>query len=82
VVREFVAQFTTFIDANPNRIAEIGIPPTELTARATRVLGVWQQGSRLDLPGLDEQSILRPENLPALPHGTPSGVMPRRLRQR
>jgi hypothetical protein len=82
VVREFVAQFTAFIDANADRIAEIGISPTELTARATRVLGEWQHSSRLDLPGLDEQSILRPENLPASGHGTPSGVMPRMVRQR
>jgi hypothetical protein len=51
--------------ANASRIAKIGISPTELTARATRVVGKWQRSSRLDLLGLDERSILRPENLPA-----------------
>ena len=51
--------------ANASRIAKIGISPTELTARATRVVGEWQRSSRIDLLGLDERSILRPENLPA-----------------
>jgi hypothetical protein len=69
VVREFVAQFTVFIEANASRIAEIGISPTELTAQATRIVGEWQHSSRFDLPGLDERSILRPENLAAT-HGT------------
>lgn len=68
VVREFVNGFTAFVNANADRIAEIGISPSDLTTRATRVLGEWQHSSRLDLPGLDEQSVLRPETLPALPH--------------
>jgi hypothetical protein len=66
VLREFLAEFTAFVNANADRIAEIGISPTDLTVRASRVLGEWQHSSRLDLPGLDEQSILRPENLRAL----------------
>jgi hypothetical protein len=63
VLREFLAEFTAFVNANADRIAEIGVSPADLTVRASRVLGEWQHSSRLGLPGLDEQSILRPENL-------------------
>ena len=66
VLREFLAEFSAFVNANADRIAEIGVSPHDLTVRAARVLGEWQHSSRLDLPGLDEQSILRPENLRAL----------------
>lgn len=61
VVRGFVSDLTAFVNANADRIAEIGISPTDLTARAAWVLGDWQHSPRLDLPGLDEETILRPE---------------------
>jgi anti-anti-sigma regulatory factor len=60
VVRDFVSQFTTFITTHADRIAEIGYAPIDLTARAAHVLAEWQHSARLDLPGVDEQSILRP----------------------
>lgn len=63
VLREFLAEFSAFVNANADRIAEIGVSPDDLAVRASRVLGEWQHSSRLGLPGLDEQSILRPENL-------------------
>jgi hypothetical protein len=66
VLREFLTEFAAFVNANADRIAEIGISPADLTVRASRVLGEWQHSSRLGLPGLDEPSILRPENLRAL----------------
>jgi anti-anti-sigma factor len=61
VVREFVAELSAFVNAHAGRIAEIGISPSELNARAARVLAEWQHSARLDLPGNDEQSNLRPE---------------------
>ena len=60
VVREFVVEFTAFITEHSERIAEIGYSPIDLAARATHVLGEWQRSARLDLPGVDEQSVLRP----------------------
>jgi anti-anti-sigma regulatory factor len=61
VVREFVAEFSAFITKYADRIADIGYSPIDLTARVTHVLGEWQHSARLDLPGADEDSILRPE---------------------
>jgi hypothetical protein len=63
VVRDFVSEFAAFTDTHAGRIADIGVSPTDLVARATRVLGEWQQSSRLDLPAPDEESMLRPERL-------------------
>lgn len=63
VVRDFVSEFGAFVDTHAGRIAEIGVSPADLVARATRVLGEWQQSSRLDLPAPDEESMLRPERL-------------------
>jgi hypothetical protein len=54
-------EFTAFITEHAERIAEIGYSPIDLAARATHVLGEWQRSARLDLPGVDEQSVLRPE---------------------
>ncbi len=81
VVREFVEEFSAFINAHADRIAEIGASPTELSARATRVLGEWQHSSRLDLPGTDEQPILRPEGMGGA-RGTSHSVMPDTARRR
>ncbi len=69
LVREVVAEFTEFVSTHAERIAEIGISPAELSARATRVLGEWQRSARLDLPGNDGQSTLRPDLLEASGHG-------------
>ena len=65
VVRDFLADFAAFVERHAERIAEIGVSPADLGARATRVLGEWRHSSRLDLPGLDEETILRPEVLGA-----------------
>ena len=61
VVRGFIADFSEFVDTHADRIAEIGISPTDLTDLATRALMEWQHSRRLDLPGLDDQSMLRPD---------------------
>jgi anti-anti-sigma regulatory factor len=61
VVRRFIADFTEFVNRRADRIAEIGISPSELTDRAARALVEWQHSQRLDLPGLDDQSMLRPD---------------------
>jgi hypothetical protein len=45
-------------------------------------LGEWQHSSRLDLPGTDEQSILRPEGMGARARGTSHSVMPDTARRR
>jgi len=37
-VRDFVAALATFVDTHADRIAEIGVVPTDLAARAERVL--------------------------------------------
>jgi anti-anti-sigma factor len=84
VVREFVAEFTAFVTAHAERIAEIGYSPIDLAARATHVLGEWQHSARLDLPGVDEQSMLRPDG-PRATHEddlvTVSGLMISRTAQ-
>ncbi len=61
VVRGFIADFSEFVDTHADRIAEIGISPEDLTDLATRALMEWQHSRRLDLPGLDDQSMLRPD---------------------
>ena len=65
VVRRFIADFSEFVNRHGDRIAGIGISPSELTDRAVRALTEWQHSSRLDLPGLDDQSMLRPDGPPA-----------------
>jgi len=61
VVRRFIADFSAFVNRHADLIAEIGISPSELTDRSTHALMQWQHSRRLDLPGLDEQSMLRPD---------------------
>jgi hypothetical protein len=61
VVRGFIADFSEFVNRHADRIADIGISPSDLTDRATRALMEWQHTRRLDLPGLDDQSMLRPD---------------------
>jgi anti-anti-sigma regulatory factor len=63
LVREFIAAFTAFVTTHAERITEIGVSPADLSARATRVLGEWQHSARLDLPGHDGQSAVRPDLL-------------------
>jgi|HubBroStandDraft_6_1064221.scaffolds.fasta_scaffold00260_7 anti-anti-sigma factor len=65
VVRDFVAEFSAFITKYADRIADIGYSPIDLATRVTHVLGEWQHSARLDLPGADEDSILRPEGFGA-----------------
>jgi hypothetical protein len=65
VVRRFIADFSEFVNRHAERIAEIGISPSDLTDRATHALIEWQHSRRLDLPGLDDQSMLRPDGPPA-----------------
>jgi anti-anti-sigma regulatory factor len=65
VVRRFVENFSEFVDRHADRIAEIGISPSDLIDRATRALMEWQHSRRLDLPALDDQSMLRPDGPPA-----------------
>jgi hypothetical protein len=61
VVRTFITDFSEFVNSHADLIAEIGISPSELTDRATHALMQWQHSRRLDLPGLDDQSMLRPD---------------------
>ncbi len=61
VVRRFVNDFTIFVNEHADRISEIGISPSDLTDRAASALVTWQHSRRLDLPGLDDQSMLRPD---------------------
>jgi hypothetical protein len=68
VVRGFVADFTEFVNKHADRIADLGISPSDLTNRAASALIAWQHSRRLDLPGLDDQSMLRPEG-PQMPGG-------------
>ena len=69
-VRRFVADFTEFVIRHADRIAEIGISPSDLTDRAASALVAWRDGPRLDLPGLDDRSMLRPDG-PQLPEYVP-----------
>jgi hypothetical protein len=84
-VQDFVSEVTAFVNTHAARIADLGISPADITARVAQALSDWQHGSRLDLPGLDEQSILRSDG----PHeaqaaesvaGTSRGMTPRALR--
>ena len=78
LVRAFAAQLAAFIDTNADRIAEIGISTTELSARVAQALREWQYGARLDLPGLDEESLVRLEGLTPKAHlniGRASGLL-------
>lgn len=59
VVRRFIDDFNEFVRRHADRIAEIGISPSDLAIGATRSLLGWQHTRRLDLPGLDDQSMLR-----------------------
>jgi hypothetical protein len=61
MVQRFLADFSEFVNRHADRITEIGISPADLTDRAAKALLKWQDGGRLDLPGLDEQSMLRPD---------------------
>jgi hypothetical protein len=61
VVQRFITDFSEFVNRHADRITEIGISPTHLTDRAKRALLEWQHDGRLDLPGLGEQSMLRPD---------------------
>jgi ABC-type transporter Mla MlaB component len=65
LVRTFITDFSEFVNRRADRIAEIGISPSELIDRATNALLEWQQSRRLDLPALDDQSMLRPDGPPA-----------------
>ena len=63
VVREFNADFTSFVNDRADRIEEIGLSPGDLTTRVGQVLADWQRSAQLDLPGFEERSALRPEVL-------------------
>ena len=61
VVREFNADFTSFVNDRAARIEEIGLSPGDLSTRVGQVLAEWQRSARLDLPGFEERSVMRPE---------------------
>lgn len=60
-VRTFTAEFSGFVERHADHITEIGISPADLIDRAARALAEWEHSRRLDLPGLDDQSMLRPD---------------------
>jgi hypothetical protein len=66
VVHGFIADFTEFVNKHADRIVDLGISPSDLTDRAASALIAWQHSRRLDLPGLDDQSMLRPDG-PQMP---------------
>jgi hypothetical protein len=60
-VRRFTAEFSGFVERHADHITELGISPADLIDRAARALAEWEHSRRLDLPGLDDQSMLRPD---------------------
>ena len=46
---------------NAAEFTQLGISPADLIDRAARALAEWEHSRRLDLPGLDDQSMLRPD---------------------